>query len=72
MANKKLSLDIGTTWEEILTFHYFDKDKELEVSLDDDFIAYLNPSQVNLIINHLADQLRSIGEPIDLLNKIVE
>jgi hypothetical protein len=38
----------------------------------DTVMIAISVEDVNKIINHLANQLRSIGEPIDLLNKIVE
>jgi hypothetical protein len=45
----------------------FDSDKELYLECDKKFI-YLSPNQVNELINHLVEQLQSIGEPVEALN----
>jgi hypothetical protein len=57
----------------VTKFYGFDDGKDIEIFSDDlGTVAYLDAHQTNELINYLADQLRSIGEPIDLLNKIVE
>lgn len=50
----------------------FDSDKELELTIvnnsrNSERTIYLSPNQVNSLISHLADQLKSIGEPVELL-----
>jgi hypothetical protein len=50
----------------------FDNDKEVEFCMSTDqeksvTSTWLTPNQVNELINHLAQCLRSINEPIELL-----
>ena len=51
----------------------FDNDKEIEFCMSKDYegtvaSTWLTANQVNELINHLAKCLRSVNEPIDLLN----
>jgi hypothetical protein len=56
-----------------IEFESFNRDKELPVTIWETGYGYhLSPHQTNELINFLAYQLKSIGEPIDLLNKIIE
>lgn len=49
---------------------YFDNDKGIEISMvtsDYEYSTWISPNQVNELITHLADQLKSINEPVDIL-----
>jgi len=49
----------------------FDIDKEIKFSISahERTSTWLTANQVNELINHLADCLRSVNEPIELLTK---
>lgn len=53
-----------------ISFMSFDADKELEIVVENDELdinLYISPNEVNYIISYLANQLKSINEPVDLL-----
>ena len=68
-----MELRINVYQKELL-FNEFDSDKEMEVSIEDEYrdtlCVWLSPNQINEVITHLAKQLQSIGEPIDLLTEL--
>lgn len=57
-----------------ISFGYFDNDKELEVETeganDETTSFWLSPNQINDVIKFLAEQLKSIGESILLVEEI--
>ena len=60
---KEIEFEIGS----------FDNDKEIEFCMSTDYegavaSTWLTANQVNELINHLAKCLRSVKEPIELLN----
>ena len=62
---KEIEFEIGS----------FDNDKEIEFCMSKDYegavaSTWLTPNQVNELINHLAQCLRSIKEPIELLEVV--
>ncbi len=59
---KETELEIGS----------FDNDKEIELCItkyDESVYTFISPNQANELINHLAECLKSINEPVDLLNE---
>jgi hypothetical protein len=53
-------------------FNKFDHDKELEIEFDGDeenASYWLSPNEVNDLVTHLVNQLKSIGEPVDVFVK---
>ena len=64
MGKAKTFTDRGSELEVFI----FDSDTELEMTINSENTIYLSPNQVNDLIIHLADCLKSINEPIDLLN----
>ena len=62
---KNTTMEIGT----------FDKDKEIRISIDDEDYSnmtstYITVDQVQELIIHLAECLKEINEPIELLTKL--
>lgn len=60
---------------EEITFESFDQDKELGVAITHesglhDRLIYLSPNQINSVIMYLAEQLKEIGEPVELITKL--
>jgi hypothetical protein len=58
----------------ILGVTSFDQDKEIEFCMsgydyDNVYSVYLSSNQINELISHLAQCLKDINEPIEILNK---
>lgn len=53
---------------ESVHFSEIDSDKEICISVDNgDFTFYITMNEANSIITHLANQLKSVNEPVELL-----
>lgn len=70
MKSDVLTISLG---KQDLHVEFFDIDKELPISIEDKSAdetktVWLSPNQVNYLISHLADKLKLIREPVDLLS----